>query len=194
MIGRARLLRAGLALAALALLWGLAPAPALCAGARPWLAPGEQNATADAATDAANATDPANATQAAPAAIAVTADPAKALQEDVLRAYYQRLWTMDRTLPALYSRRVRDEQAQAHSYQRYLLERRGKLQAFLGAAVRLDELRFERISSAPDMVRWTVKGKILIDFATSVATVDEDALFVLLPEEGGWKIWERRDN
>ncbi len=193
MIGRARLSRAGLALAALALLWGLAPAPALCAGARPWLAPGEQNATDPAtATDPASAT--ANATQAAPAEIAVTADPAKALQEDVLRAYYQRLWTMDRTLPALYSRRVRDEQAQAHSYQRYLLERRGKLQAFLGAAVRLDELRFERISSAPDMVRWTVKGKILIDFATSVATVDEDALFVLLPEDGGWKIWERRDN
>lgn len=181
------ILRAGLFLAALALVGTLCARPGLCAGARPGFAPGEENATATEPS-------PANATLPVPAAAPVAADPVRALQEDVLRAYFQRLWTMDRSLPAVFSRRVRDEQAQAHAYQRAILERRGTLRAFLGAAVRLDELRFERISDAPDMARWVVKGKVLIDFSTSVEIVDEDAIFVLLPEDGVWKIWERRDN
>lgn len=196
MTGKARLSRAGLVLAAFSVLWVFAPAPALCAGAKPWFAPGEQNATDSAnATSATNSPGAAgNATQAAPTAQAPQDDPAKAQQEELLRAYYRRMWTMDRTLPDLFSRRVREEQAQAHGYMRYLFEKRGKLKAFLSAEVRLDELAFVRISDAPDMARWTVKGKVLIDFSTTVESVDEDALFVLLPEDGGWKIWERRDN
>lgn len=200
MIGRARRPRAGLVLAALAMLCALAPAPALCAGARPWLAPGGQNAT-EAADPTANATanPTANATEAAPAAQpspkpASQEDPVKALQQELLRAYYQRMMTLDERLPDLFSRRVRDKEAMALEIMRQTQARRGLLRAFAGARVYLDELVFERIEQALDLARWRVRGAYHVAVSSAFETVAEDALFVLLPEDGGWKIWERRDN
>lgn len=186
---------AGLLLAALVTLWCLAPAPALGAGAKPWFAPGGQNATRpDNATDTATvpAADPTgNAPAVAPA---TQADPVKAQQEALLRAYYARMLTLDERMPDLFSRRVREREAMALEVMRQTQARRGLLRAFAGARVYLDEMVFERVEQAPDMARWKVRGTYHLAVSSAFESVNEDALFVLLPEDGGWKIWERRDN
>lgn len=178
--------RAAVVLAALAALWLLAPAPALSSGAKPWLAPGEENATAPESS-------PANATLAAPVAAPVADDPVRAAQEELLRAYYQRMMTLDARLPELFSRRVREKEAMALEIMRRTQARRGLLKAFAGARVYQDELAFERIEQAPDLARWKVKGTYHVAVSSAYESVPEDAIFVLLPEDGGWKIWERRD-
>lgn len=71
--------------------------------------------------------------------------------------------------------------------------RKGLLPRFRAARVYLDELSFTRITADPDLARFRVKGRYSVSVATHFETVEEDALFVLLPEDGGWKIFERRE-
>ena len=72
-------------------------------------------------------------------------------------------------------------------------QRRGTLGAFAAARVYLDELTFTRITGDPDLARWEVAGKYHVAVGSAFESVDEDALFVLLPEDGTWKIYERRE-
>lgn len=163
---------------AVALLCGAQPA--LCAGALPWEAPPAQ---------ADNATAP----KAEPAAAPAKEDPDRAAQENVLRTYYQYMMTLDERLPELYSRRVREQEAVALATMRQMQRRRGTLMAFAAARVYLDELAFTRVTGDPDLARWKVAGKYHVAVGSAFESVDEDALFVLLPEDGTWKIYERRE-
>ena len=160
--------------------------PALCAGALPWEAPPDAAAAAAQNATAPQAQPPAPAGQQRP-------DPDRAAQENVLRTYYQYMMTLDERLPELYSRRVRDQEAVALGAMRQMQQRRGTLGAFAAARVYLDELAFARVTGDPDLARWTVTGKYHVAVASAFESVDEDALFVLLPEDGAWKIYERRE-
>jgi len=165
------------AFAAAFLLLSLSAAPALAAGALPWLAP--------------NATQ--GATQAAPDRPAIP-DNAEALaQYQVLREYFERHVTMDDRLPEVFSRRVREEETVAFLSMRAMLARRGHLERFRLAKVDLSGLVFTRVTADPDLARIRVTGRYSYSVPPVVETVEEDALFVLLPEMGRWKIFERRE-
>lgn len=153
------------ALALLALL--LCPAPAAAMGARP-------------------------AQQ--PEAPAIKPDDAEALaQYQVLREYFERQATLDDRLPEVFSRRVVREETMAFMATRETVNRRGNLERIRMGKVDLSGLSFRRITADPDLARIQVTGSYTINVPPLVETMEEDALFVLLPEMGQWKIFERRE-
>jgi hypothetical protein len=142
---------------------------ALAAGARPAVPPAaQQNATPQ--------------------------DDADALaQYQVLREYFEWQTTLDDRLPSVFSRRVRDEETMAFLAARETVNHRGQLERFREAKVDLSGLVFKRITGDPDLARIHVTGSYRFTVPPVVQTVEEDALFVLLPEMGKWKIYERRE-
>jgi hypothetical protein len=169
---------------ALSLALCLSAAPALASGMRPWFAP---DSTANSTTNATM-----NSTSvAAPVGIP---DNAEALaQYQVLREYFERQTTLDDRLPEVFSRRVRDEESVAFLTMRAMVARRGQLERFRMARVDLSGLTFTRVTADPDLARIRVTGSYSYTVPPVVETVEEDALFVLLPEMGRWKIFERRE-
>jgi len=156
----------------------LAPAPGLALGARP----------SDAPT--ANAT----ATEASAETGSVKPDDAEALaQYQVLREYFERQATLDDRLPEVFSRRVRREETMAFLAMRETVNKRGQLERFRMAKVDLSGLKFRRVTADPDLARIQVTGSYTLSVPPLVETMEEDALFVLLPEMGQWKIYERRE-
>lgn len=148
----------------------LAQAPLLAAGARPSDPPG------------AEAVEPG------------LPDDAQALaQYQVLREYFERQATLDDRLPEVFSRRVRQQESMAFLAARENVNRRGQLERFREAKVDLSGLKFRRVTGDPDLARIQVTGQYTINVPPLVETVEEDALFVLLPEMGQWKIYERRE-
>jgi hypothetical protein len=152
---------------------------ALASGALPQKAPSAaQNATQQ------------NATQ----QNSLVPDDANALaQYQTLRDYFEWQSTLDDRLPSVFSRRVREEEAMAFLAARETVNRRGQLERFRKATVDLSGLTFKRITGDPDLARIHVTGQYTFIVSPSVQTVTEDALFVLLPEMGKWKIYERRE-
>jgi len=151
-----------------------------------------------------------------------TAEPADAegqAQFALLRQYFRRQLTLAEDFPEVFSRRVRDGEALAFQAMCAMQRRRGLLERFRSAEVDLSGLRFTRVTSDPDLARIRVTGRYSFTLgpkappadspkapttaqaeanATAQATVhetlEEDALFVLLPELGEWKIYERRED
>jgi len=66
------------------------------------------------------------------------------------------------------------------------------LERFRMAKVDLSGLKFRRVTADPDLARIQVTGSYTMSVPPLIETVEEDALFVLLPEMGQWKIYERR--
>lgn len=183
------------------------PAPVgLASGALPWLAPGQQqNATANASSVAPEA-------PAAPTAVAAT-PKAKAeaeAQVEVLKQYFRRQMTLAEDFPQVFSRRVKDAETLAFATMCEMQRRRGLLERFRSGQVDLAGLSFTHVTNDPDMARIRVTGSYSFSLgpkaqstdeqkadamAPSVVheTLSEDALFVLLPEMGEWKIYERRE-
>lgn len=148
----------------------LAPSPALAAGALPKLAP------------SVTEPDP------------PIPDDADALaQYQVLREYFERQATLDDRLPEVFSRRVRQEETMAFLTMRETVNQRGQLERFRQARVDLSGLVFRRVTADPDLARIQVTGRYSYSVPPVLETVEEDALFVLLPEMGQWKIFERRE-
>lgn len=150
----------------------LSQAPALGAGAQPQTTP-------ESAAAAQNATTPTDADGLA--------------QYQVLREYFEWQTALDDRLPTVFSRRVRDEETMAFLAARETVNRRGQLERFRQAKVDLSGLVFKRITADPDLARIQVTGHYSFTISPVVQTVEEDALFVLLPEMGKWKIYERRE-
>lgn len=121
-------------------------------------------------------------------------DNAEALaQYQTLREYFERQVTLDDRLPEVFSRRVREEETLAFLTMRAMIARRGQLERFRSARVDLTGLTFTRVTADPDLARIRVTGSYSFSVPPVVQTVEEDALFVLLPEMGQWKIFERRE-
>jgi len=144
---------------------------ALAAGARPQKAP--------EATTQENATKPLDAEGLA--------------QYQVLQEYFEWQTALDDRFPSVFSRRVREEETMAFLAARETVSRRGQLERFRAAKVDLSGLVFKRITADPDLARIQVTGHYSFTVSPVVQTVEEDALFVLLPEMGKWKIYERRE-
>lgn len=130
--------------------------------------------------------------QEAPTAAGIPDDAAALAQYQVLREYFERQSTLDDRLPELFSRRVREEETQAFLVMREMVNRRGQLERFRQARVDLSGLIFTRVTADPDLARIRVTGSYTFTVPPMVQTVEEDALFVLLPEMGQWRIFERR--
>jgi len=163
----------------------LAPTALLALGPRPSDAPLPEAPTANAtAAESAPTTETAS----------VKPDDADALaQYQVLREYFERQATLDDRLPEVFSRRVRAEERMAFLTMRETVNRRGNLERFRMAKVDLSGLKFRRVTADPDLARVHVTGSYTLSVPPLVETVEEDALFVLLPEMGQWKIFERRE-
>lgn len=151
----------------------LTPAPSLAMGAAAQQAPG-QNATAEQEPG-------------------IPDDAAALAQYQVLREYFERNSTLDDRLPEVFSRRVKQEEILAFLAAREVVNRRGQLERFRQARVDLSGLKFRRVTADPDLARIQVTGSYTFTVPPVVQTVEEDALFVLLPEMGQWKIFERRE-
>lgn len=129
-----------------------------------------------------------------PEAEAAKPDDADALaQYQVLREYFERQATLDDRLPEVFSRRVIREETMAFMATREMVNRRGNLDRIRMGKVDLSGLNFRRITADPDLARIQVTGSYTINVPPLVETLEEDALFVLLPEMGQWKIFERRE-
>lgn len=129
-----------------------------------------------------------------PEAEAAKPDDADALaQYQVLREYFERQATLDDRLPEVFSRRVIREETMAFMATRETVNRRGNLERIRMGKVDLSGLSFRRITADPDLARIHVTGSYTINVPPLVETMEEDALFVLLPEMGQWKIFERRE-
>lgn len=129
-----------------------------------------------------------------PEAEAAKPDDADALaQYQVLREYFERQATLDDRLPEVFSRRVIREETMAFMAMRETVNRRGNLERIRMGKVDLSGLSFRRITADPDLARIQVTGSYTINVPPLVETLEEDALFVLLPEMGQWKIFERRE-
>lgn len=129
-----------------------------------------------------------------PEAEAAKPDDAEALaQYQVLREYFERQATLDDRLPEVFSRRVIREETMAFMAMRETVNRRGNLERIRMGKVDLSGLSFRRITADPDLARIQVTGSYTINVPPLVETMEEDALFVLLPEMGQWKIFERRE-
>jgi hypothetical protein len=173
----------------------LLPAGGLCMGQKPLEAPQHS------ATDQLNATSQQNATgtqQLSPSTMATTLetdreDASRLEQIGVLRAYFTRMMTLDDRLPEVFSRRVREGETMAFVMMREQQRRKGLLDTFHAARVYLDGLRFTRITADPDLARFRVSGSYSVNVGATFETIQENALFVLLPEESTWKIYERRE-
>jgi len=152
-----------------------APVLAQAMAPRPQALPGAQNATQNATSADESPTD---------------ADGIA--QYQVLREYFEWQATMDDRLPGVFSRRVREEETMAFLGAREALNHRNQLERFRAAKVDLSGLTFKRITKDPDLARIQVTGHYTFTVPPVVETVEEDALFVLLPEMGTWKIYERR--
>jgi hypothetical protein len=162
----------------------LGPAPASAMGWKPLETPTEN------ATEAAS---PAETKQAETKPGHVKPDDAEALaQYQTLREYFERQAALDDRLPEVFSRRVRHEETLAFLAAREAVNRRGQLERFRQAKVDLSGLTFRRVTADPDLARIQVTGSYTINIPPLVETMEEDALFVLLPEMGQWKIFERR--
>lgn len=121
-------------------------------------------------------------------------DDADALaQYQVLREYFERSATLDDRLPEVFSRRVRAEETMAFLAARETVNRRGTLERIRSGTVDLSGLVFRRVTADPDLARIQVTGRYTLSVPPVVETIEEDALFVLLPEMGKWKIYERRE-
>jgi hypothetical protein len=180
----------------LAMALPLSPGEAQAAGVRPWFAP--QNATLPG-HDSGNATQNAtqgtaqNATDKPREVPQAKPDPAHAMQEKTLRDYYLYMMTLDDRMPTVFSRKVREEETLAFLSMRHLQRQRGLLGAFRAARVTLDGLVFTRITADPDLARIRVTGSYALSVAAAFEVIEESAIFVLLPEDGEWKIYERRE-
>lgn len=129
-----------------------------------------------------------------PEAEAAKPDDADALaQYQVLREYFERQATLDDRLPEVFSRRVIREETMAFMATRETVNRRGNLERIRMGKVDLSGLSFRRVTADPDLARIQVTGSYTINVPPLVETLEEDALFVLLPEMGQWKIFERRE-
>lgn len=129
-----------------------------------------------------------------PEAQAVKPDDTDALaQYQVLREYFERQATLDDRLPEVFSRRVIREETMAFMAMRETVNRHGSLERIRMGKVDLSGLSFRRITADPDLARIQVTGSYTINVPPLVETLEEDALFVLLPEMGQWKIFERRE-
>lgn len=194
---------------ALALILALtAPCPlALAAGSLPWLAPGQQE---NASASGSNATSPAAQAKTPDAPVASPDDAAAKAQFELLRQYFRRQMTLAEDFPEVFSRRVKDGEALAFRTMCEMQRRRGLLARFRAAEVDLQGLTFTRVTADPDLARIRVTGRYSFTLgakaqqtggpkaqATVVPvvqeTLEEDALFVLVPEMGEWKIFERRE-
>lgn len=139
-------------------------------------------------------------------------------QFEVLRQYFQRQLTLAEDFPEVFSRRVKSGEAMAFATMCEMQRRRGLLERFRAAKVDLSGLTFTRVTADPDLARIRVTGRYSFTLGpkplswadprensrgdtapkgkkeSSVhETLEEDALFVLLPEQGQWKIYERRE-
>jgi len=201
-------LHAALVLAVLALFHcALGSTQALASGALPWLAPGQQqNATANAtASPAAPASVIPPAAASSPRAEASAKD-----QIEVLRQYFRRQMTLAEDFPQVFSRRVKSAETLAFETVCEVQRRRGLLERFRSGTVDVSGLTFTQVTNDPDLARIRVTGRYSFTLGPRTystnspkagadgdspiqETLEEDALFVLLPEMGEWKIFERRE-
>jgi hypothetical protein len=179
---------------------------------------GSNASTSNAAAALPPDSRPAAAPNAALPSATVPGDAAGQAQFEVLRQYFRRLLTLDEDFPEVFSRRVKDGEATAFLAMRRMQSKRGLLGRFRAAEVDLSGLMFTRVTNDPDLARIRVTGsysfvlgpKALAAEGPKVQamggpkaqetpearvheTLEEDALFVLLPEMGEWKIYERRE-
>ncbi len=111
----------------------------------------------------------------------------------VIREFYRRLTTLDDSFPELFARQVRDQEAFVFEVFREYQRKRKTFEKFRNALVDIGGLAMRFTGIDPDRVRVEVTGTYTIYVGDTYEDVPENTLFVLLREDGQWRILERRD-
>jgi len=111
----------------------------------------------------------------------------------VIREYYRRLITLDDSFPQVFARQVRDQEAFVFEMFREFQRKRKTFEKFRNALLDMDKLSMKFQTIDPDRVRVEVSGTYTIFVADTYEDVPENTLFILLREDGRWRILERQD-
>ena len=111
----------------------------------------------------------------------------------VIREFYRRLTTLDDTFPEVFARQTRDQEAFVFEVFREYQRKRKTFEKFRNALVDIQNLNMRFTTIDPDRVRVEVTGTYTIYVADTYEDVPENTVFVLLREDGEWRILERRD-
>ena len=112
---------------------------------------------------------------------------------DVIREFYRRLTTLDDTFPEVFARQTRDQEAFVFEVFREYQRKRKTFEKFRNALVDIQGLNMRFTGIDVDRVRVEVTGTYTIYVGDTYEDVPENTVFVLLREDGEWRILERRD-
>lgn len=111
----------------------------------------------------------------------------------VIQDFYRRLVTLDDSFPQLFARRVRDQEAYVFEVFREYQRKRKTFDKLRNALVDLDKLDMKFQAIDPDRVRVEVTGTYTVYVAETYEDIPENTVFVLVNEDGQWRILERQD-
>lgn len=111
----------------------------------------------------------------------------------VIREFYRRLTTLDDSFPEVFARQTRDQEAFVFEVFREYQRKRKTFEKFRNALVDIQNLDMRFTTIDVDRVRVEVTGTYTIYVADTYEDVPENTVFVLLREDGEWRILERRD-
>ncbi|MCM0754997.1 discoidin domain-containing protein [Desulfovibrio aminophilus] len=111
----------------------------------------------------------------------------------VIREYYRRLITLDDSFPQVFARQVREQEAFVFEMFREYQRKRKTYEKFRNALLDTDKLSMKFQAIDPDRVRVEVSGTYTIFVADTYEDVPENTVFVLLRDDGQWRILERQD-
>lgn len=111
----------------------------------------------------------------------------------VIREFYRRLTPLDDSFPEVFARQTRDQEAFVFEVFREYQRKRKTFEKFRNALVDIQNLNMRFTTIDPDRVRVEVTGTYTIYVADTYEDVPENTVFVLLREDGEWRILERRE-
>lgn len=111
----------------------------------------------------------------------------------VIHEFYRRLTTLDDSFPEVFARQVRDQEAFVFEVFREYQRKRKTYEKFRNALVDIQGLNMRFTGVDVDRVRVDVTGTYTIYVGDTYEDVPENTAFVLLREDGQWRILERRE-
>jgi hypothetical protein len=107
--------------------------------------------------------------------------------------YYLKVWTLDESFPELFARGPREHETQAFGKLVAMQKGRGISEHFRKAYVDTKGLTVRLVSKTEDKAKVRVTGTLVVYVAGLTEEEEEGDDFILIPEDGKWKILERTE-
>lgn len=156
--------------------------------------PGDKSAKgkSDKSKDKAKGKDKGKGDKPSPAGTAAPPPPPHPAERTVLD-YYVRVWTLDPAFPELFARGPREHEEQAFGKLVALQTQRKTAERFRKAYVDTSGLNVRVVEQGEARITARVTGDLTVIIAGRTEEMEEADDFVLILEEGKWKILERTE-